>query len=98
MVGVLRGAGFSVPDTAHAFGTLDSYLYGFTMQVASWPFDAEDSADVAVAMARQLPADRYPNIVAMAEHVADTGRMPIDYEFGLDLLLDGLERHLAASR
>jgi AcrR family transcriptional regulator len=98
VVGVLRGAGFSVPDTAHAFGTLDSYLYGFTMQVASWPFDAEDSADVAVAMARQLPADRYPNIVAMAEHVADTGRMPIDYEFGLDLLLDGLERHLAASR
>jgi AcrR family transcriptional regulator len=98
VVGVLRAAGFSLPETAHAFGSLDSHLYGFTMQVASWPFDAEDSADVAIAMASQLPEETYPNIVAMARHVADTGRMPIDFEFGLDLILDGLERQLRARR
>ena len=98
VVGVLRRAGFSLQDTAHAFGSLDSHLYGFTMQVASWPFDAEDSAEVAAALIAQLPPGAYPNLVAMAEPVVETGRMPIDFEFGLDLILDGLERHLAGSR
>jgi AcrR family transcriptional regulator len=96
VVGVLRDAGFSLVDTAHAFGTLDSHLYGFTMQVASWPFDAEDSAEVAAALADELPADLYPNILAMAELVATTGRMPIDFTYGLDLILEGLERRRIA--
>ena len=98
VVGVLRRAGFTLPETAHAFGTLDSHLYGFTMQVAAWPFDAEDAAQVARSLVDQLPTDLYPNIVAMAEYAAETGRMPIDFEFGLDLILDGLERQLAVSR
>jgi AcrR family transcriptional regulator len=98
VVGVLRRAGFSLPDTAHAFGTLDSYLYGFTMQVAAWPFEADDATEVALALAAQLPKDVYPNILAMAEHAAEAGRMPIDFEFGLDLILDGLERRLGAGR
>jgi len=96
VVGVLRGAGFSLPDVAHAFGALDSHLYGFTMQVVSWPFDAEDMPDVAAAMVETMSAERYPNLVAMGSMVAASGqRIPIDFTFGLDLLLDGLERRLA---
>ena len=95
VVGVLRGAGFSLPDVAHAFGALDSHLYGFTMQIASWPFDPEDYAEVAAAAADTLDIERYPNLAAMATMVATTGQgVPLDYTFGLDLLLDGLERRL----
>jgi AcrR family transcriptional regulator len=96
VVGVLRGAGFSLPDVAHAFGALDSHLYGFTMQVVSWPFNAEDMPDVAAEMVETLSADRYPNLVAMGSMVATSGQgIPVDFTFGLDLLLDGLERRLA---
>jgi AcrR family transcriptional regulator len=97
VLGVLRGAGFSLHDVAHAFGALDSHLYGFTMQVASWPFDAEDMPDIAAAMVETLSADRYPNLIAMGALVAENGQgVPVDFTFGLDLLLDGLERRLAA--
>lgn len=95
VVGVLRGAGFSLPEVAHAFGALDSHLYGFTMQVASWPFDADDFPEVAADMAAGLDAERYPNLMAMAMMVATEQQgVPLDFTFGLDLLLDGLERRL----
>ncbi len=92
-VGVLRGAGFSLPDVAHAFGALDSHLYGFTMQVVSWPFDADDMSAVAAAMAAELDAERFPNLLAMASMAAAGGRgIPVEFTFGLDLILEGLER------
>ena len=97
VVGVLRGAGFSLPDVAHAFGALDSHLYGFTMQVASWPFDAQDMPEVAAEMVETISAERYPNLVAMGSMVASSGQgIPVDFTFGLDLLLDGFERRLAS--
>jgi len=95
VVGVLRDAGFPMIDVAHAFAALDSHLYGFTMQVVSWPFDVEDYAEVAAAMVDGLDTDRYPNLAAIATMVAtSTEGVPLDYAFGLDLLLDGLERRL----
>ena len=38
VIGTLRGAGFSVEMTAHAYALLDSYIYGFALQEASLPF------------------------------------------------------------
>lgn len=93
VVGVLRDAGFSLPDVAHAFAALDSHLYGFTLQVASWPVDPDEAQGAAAEVARDLSAERYPNLVAMATMVATRdGGTPLDFGFGLDLLLDGLER------
>ncbi len=66
------------------------------MQVVSWPFDAEDLPDVAAEMVETLPADRYPNLVAMGSMVAASWQgIPVAFTFGRDLLLDGLERRLA---
>lgn len=95
VVGVLRGAGFSLPDVAHAFGTLDSHLYGFTMQVVSMPVGTDDYADTSAALAEHLDADRYPNLLAMAAMAAETGGAPLEFTFGLDLILEGLERRLS---
>ena len=91
VVGVLRGAGFDTPTVARAFMALDSHTYGFTMQELALPFDAAGAAGVAEEMAARVFADRYPNLVAMAE-LAMSGAQMLDFEFGLDLLLDGLER------
>ncbi len=97
VVGVLHEAGFSLQDVGHAFGALDSHLYGFTMQVASWPFGVDEYAEVATELAAGLDPERYPNLIAMATMVGQEGGVPLEFTFGLDLLLDGLARRLEAS-
>jgi AcrR family transcriptional regulator len=95
VIGTLRAAGFSIELAAHAFSALDSYTYGFALQEASLPFDtAEETAEVAQMILAQLPADEYPHLTEMTiEHVLQPGYdYGNEYEFGLDLILDGLER------
>ena len=91
----LRRGGFSIEMAAHAYSVLDSYIYGFALQEASLPFDtAEETADVAEMIFRQLPPDEYPYLTELTvEHVLQPGYdYGNEYEFGLDLILDGLER------
>ena len=91
VVGVLRGAGFDTATVARAFMALDSHTYGFTMQELALPFDAASGPPVAEEMAARVFEDGYPNLAAMAELMM-SGAQLLDFEFGLDLLLDGLER------
>jgi AcrR family transcriptional regulator len=101
VLGSLRNAGFSVEMAAHAFSAIDSYAYGFVLQEISLPFDtAEESAEVAQTMFSQMPPGGYPHLTEMAvEHVLQPGYDYGDeFEFGLDLVLDGLERATAADR
>jgi AcrR family transcriptional regulator len=99
VIGCLRRAGFSVALTAHAYSILDAYTYGFALQEASLPFDTpEETAEVAQSIMAEFPAaDAYPHLAELAvEHVLQPGYDYGDeYEFGLELILDGLE--LAAS-
>jgi AcrR family transcriptional regulator len=93
VIGVLSAAGFAMPMVLRSIMTLDSYTYGFALQEVAWPFDRDSVPEEAATLARGLPAGDYPNLVAMAEMVATaSGGVPVDYEFGLDLILDGLER------
>lgn len=95
VLGSLRSAGFSIALAAHAFSALDSYVYGFALQEASLPFDtAQQTADVVQSILTQMPADEYPHLTEMAvEHVLQPGYdYGHEFTFGLDLILDGLER------
>jgi AcrR family transcriptional regulator len=95
VIGVLRAGGFTVAQTAHAFSALDSYIYGFALQEQALPFEGtEQTAEVARGIFEQLPPDRYPHFVELAtRHVLQPGYdYGEEFEFGLDLLLDGLER------
>jgi AcrR family transcriptional regulator len=95
VIGCLRGGGFSFAMTAHAFSVLDGYIYGFAMQDKSLPFDTpEDTAAMAIAMLARFPVGEYPFLAAfMREHVLKPGYAYGDeFEYGLDLILDALER------
>ncbi len=93
VIGVLSAAGFSMPLAIRAIMALDSYTYGFALQELAWPFDLKNVPQVAATFTRGLPADEYPNLLAMAEMATSApGGVPVDFEFGLDLILDGLER------
>jgi AcrR family transcriptional regulator len=100
VLGVLRGAGFSVELAAHAYSLLDSYIYGFALQEASLPFHTpEEAAQVAQAIMAEFPASEYPRLTEIAVgHVLQPGYdYGNEYLFGLDLILDGLERALATT-
>jgi AcrR family transcriptional regulator len=95
VLGILRNAGFSVEMAAHAFSVLDSYIYGFALQETNLPFqDAEELAAVAEGIMGHVSADEYPYLTElMVEHALQPGyAYANEYEFGLDLILDGLDR------
>jgi len=99
VLGRLRAAGFSTQLTAHAYSLLDSYIYGFALQEASLPFGtAEETAQVTQEIAGRMPADEYPHLTELAvEHVLQPGYDYGDeFEAGLDLILDALERAASA--
>jgi len=100
VIGSLRGAGFSIAMTAHAYSLLDSYIYGFAQTQMNLPFDtAAEVAEVAQNMLRPFPANEYRHLAEMIEHALKPGYDYADeFEFGLDLILDGLERALVTSR
>jgi AcrR family transcriptional regulator len=99
VLGSLRAAGFSIEMAAHAYSLLDSYIYGFALTKMNLPFeDSEEVADVARSMLEPFPADEYPNMVAMIEHAMQPGYdFGDEFEFGLDLILDGLEKARATA-
>ena len=91
----LREAGFSADMTHHAYHALDSHITGFTLWLVSMPFDTrEELVDLAEGFLREIPAEEYPYIVEHAEqHIAPPDpEGKSEFEFGLDLILDGLER------
>jgi AcrR family transcriptional regulator len=97
VIGCLRQAGFPVALAAHAYSALDSYVYGFALQEASLPFDtSEQTSELAQAIVAQFPADEYPHLAEFTfEHVLRPGYdYGSEYQFGLDLILDGLEKAL----
>jgi hypothetical protein len=95
LLGSLRQAGFSAEMTDHAYHALESHIIGFTLWVVGMNLGSqEDLATLATDFLSELPRDRLPYL---AEHVEQhlKPRSPDDegeFAFGLDLILDGLER------
>jgi AcrR family transcriptional regulator len=100
VLGCLRAAGFSLVLVAHAYAALDSYIYGFALQERTLPLGTpEQNAEVAQAILAGFPVEQYPHLAEFAtKHVMQPGYdFGAEFEFGLDLLLDGLE-HAALAR
>ena len=96
MIGMFRAGGFSTDVTHHALHTMGSRLYGFSQEV----FDDSPSMDPATrAMLVQELEGRYPHIAEMVEAIYHDEPTVVgggcddqfEFEFALDLLLDGLE-------
>jgi AcrR family transcriptional regulator len=95
VLGCLRAAGFAIPLAAHAFSAIDSYLYGFAMQELNLPFQTpEETAAMAKTFLDHFPAQEYPHLAEFTvDHVLRPGYDYGDeFGYGLDLILDGLER------
>jgi AcrR family transcriptional regulator len=99
VIASLRAGGFDITMVAHAYSVLDGYIYGFALTRMTLPFHtSEEAAQVAETMLRPFPVNAYPNLGAMIEHAMTPGYDTGDeFEYGLDLILDGLETVRAAA-
>jgi len=87
-------AGFPFRTAVHTYSLMDSYIYGFALQDRSLagdiPKEAQRRREV---VARRQPAamDSYPYLIEVAEQLAAHGYDHArEFEFGLDLILDGI--------
>lgn len=96
VLATLRRGGFPIELAGHAYSLLDSYLYGFALEEAALPFVPQNVGDVVVDFLAQFPAAEYPHLVEFArERVMRPGYDYGDeFDFGLELILDGLARRL----
>ena len=97
LIGTLRRAGFSVPMTAHAYALIDSYVYGFALSETALPINGPQSvSEVAEEMVRQHPLEGYPHLAEFSRtHIMAPGYdFGAEFEFGLDVILEGLAQRL----
>jgi AcrR family transcriptional regulator len=93
----LREAGFSANLTHHAYHALDSHIIGSTLWHAGYS-SMKLPADFGTTFIKEL-ANEFPYLAEHAEqHIAKPKRKGVsEFEFGLDLILDGLEKILATT-
>jgi len=96
VIGVLRRAGFTVELAARAFSLIDSYIYGFGRQSLNMTSGDGGGGPAAEAFVATLPADAFPYLAEMAATFAAHPGYDedADFAFGLNLILDGLQRVL----
>lgn len=104
LLGILLRAGFSPQDAAYAGFLLNDYVITFVIEEARYSAASEET-DIKEAQGDEsgatwiamLPPDRYPNILALAPHWANVN-LDDQFHFGSEVMLDGLEKRLKASR
>ena len=98
LLGVFRSGGFSYDLAHHALHALGSRAIGFTQELFN-PEDGDPDAEASTAMLEQM-ASQLPNLVGMMSEIShDDPDSTLgwcddqtEFEFGLDLILDGLDR------
>ena len=95
LLAALRKAGFSAETTYHAYHVLDAHIIGFSLWASthgSIPADVQD--DVRGFLDRMIPVETYPYLHEHGmQHLEDGPHKDVGaFEYGLDLLLDSLER------
>jgi AcrR family transcriptional regulator len=90
----LREAGFSEDLTYHGYHVLVGHIVGFTLQALNFPIETkEELAEMAAKFLEDFPVDEYPYLAEhIRQHVHPGESEEGAFEFGLDLILDGLER------
>jgi AcrR family transcriptional regulator len=93
VIGCFRQAGFSVAFAARAYAVLDSFVYGFAFEEAILPGPAQELVEATAEIVEDLDLDEYPYMAEMArEYILKPGyNFGDSFDFGLDLLLEGLE-------
>jgi AcrR family transcriptional regulator len=95
LLGALRSAGFSPETTYHAYHVIDAHIIGFSLWQSTHDFTLPDEVtdDLLGFLDRVLPLETYPDLHAHGiQHLDNGPHQDVSaFEYGLDLLLAGLE-------
>jgi AcrR family transcriptional regulator len=96
VLAILLGAGFSLELAHHALHVLDSRIFGFSPALFDETRRPAPPPEAAAELGRVM-AERYPNVVQLAAAASHEGVLgacddDVEFAFGLELVLDGLER------
>ena len=91
LLGRLREAGFSAETTYTAYHALDAHIFGFALWYGS---HTAIPSDVVERVAREIRLDDYPYLAEHRDqHLTEGPHREVSaFEFGLDLILDGLRK------
>ena len=94
---LLRRGGLSDNDVVHAFRAFGGYIMGFVLNEVANPVPGMGDRDHRAEhedLARLLPGEEFPNLARLLPLLAECDP-EVDFEFGLDLLLDGIKARAA---
>jgi AcrR family transcriptional regulator len=100
VMGCLREAGFSFQNAIHAYSVQDAYIYGFAQQEKTLGFKTPSDAGAAAQRRAQAIGafDDYPYLAEIATKLSGSGYdNATEFAWGLDLILDGLDRRRRAA-
>ncbi len=95
VMGCLRKAGFSLKLAIHAYSLQDAFIYGFALQDRDTGFETADSAGESAQRRTETigALESYPHLVEIATKLPESGYdNAAEFAWGLDLILDGLDR------
>jgi len=100
VLAIMREGGFSVDLAHHALHVLGARIFGFNQDIFEDSAPPDRSAPPDPIRAGLL-VDRYPRVTELATSVSHDGVLgacddDVEFTFGLDLVLEGLERRLAS--
>jgi TetR/AcrR family transcriptional regulator, tetracycline repressor protein len=98
VVGILRDAGFGNRLASYGYLLLMTYVIGFAGQETAFGKDPGNPARLAQVSQylRDLPPDRYPHLVAVADDLTARPGMTHRFEVGLTGILTGLDSQRSA--
>jgi AcrR family transcriptional regulator len=91
----LRLAGFSGVLLDRTYHAIENHIIGHALQSVGFPLDAEGMKVMGPAFLRAFPVEQYPDLGAHIRHHLEStepSSAEEEFRFGLDLILDGLER------
>ena len=92
-LGAYRRAGLTPESTELAFHAVENHIVGYTVQEVSFPLEADDLAAAAQEFLDKLPRQEFPYLAEHVEqHLTHESIGGGDFEFGLELLLEGIDR------
>jgi AcrR family transcriptional regulator len=94
LLGRLREAGFSAETTYHAYHVLDAHIFGFSLWEKGHTYTADQASNLKAMFEETVAAGAFPYLHEHGQQhfVEGPHREQSAFEFGLDLILDGLKK------
>ena len=93
-LGVIASRGLGPEETVRAFRAFGGFIQGFVLAEIANMFGGDPHAGLHEDLAAEIPADLLPHLAAHFPHLSECD-FDEEFEYGLDLMLRGLEAKLA---